>query len=287
MHYAQIMDALRSYVVPGGVPSNIFLLPEPGMRAIYDCITANKLTSALELGTGFCNHLLRDGSGGQEIGGTVTSVDIHTTPPAIGPSLAVHAGIGPELKFVVDPLGYNWWMADLIKKQTHDGVCTPFVDFCFLDGATSGCPMPWPSTSPSSCSNPVESSCWMTSTSTSGPVANWQVSHPHLSDRELDAYQIGMVWDLVVKQHPEPGGFRITEDGRMGWSRSVERRSRKPPSGKGFSLGCSLGSESSITRRCRRLTAIAVMRGFRKAAGGFRYVRTASSRSCRRPVVPR
>src|SRR5262249_32337727 len=46
----------------------------------------------------------------------------------------------------------------------------------------------------------------------------WQATHSHLSERELDEYQMVMVGDLVVKQHPELEGFRVTDDGGIGWA---------------------------------------------------------------------
>ena len=257
------------------------------MRAIYDCITTNRLTDALELGSWRGATSCVMAAAAQEIGGTVTSVDILLQQPANVRSLAAHAGIGPELELVIDPLGYNWYMADLIRKQTDNGICTPMFDFCFLDGAHEWQPDALAVYLAVKLLKPGGVLVLDDLNLKLRAMSHWQITHSHLSDRELDEYQIGMVWDLVVKQHSDLHGFRVTEDGRIGWRRSVRCQSRKPPNGRDFSLGCSRGSESSITRRCRRLTAIAVMRGFRKAAGGFRYVRTASSRSCRRPVVPR
>ena len=85
MQYTQVMDALRSYDVPVGQPPTIFLLPEPGMRAIYDCITTNRLTDALELGSWRGATSCVMAAAAQEIGGTVTSVDILLQQPANAP----------------------------------------------------------------------------------------------------------------------------------------------------------------------------------------------------------
>lgn len=49
-------------------------------------------------------------------------------------------------------------------------------------------------------------------------IENWQDSHGHLSERELDTDQVGMVFDLVVRRHPAFGNFRVTHDGRIGWA---------------------------------------------------------------------
>ena len=52
-------------------------------------------------------------------------------------------------------------------------------------------------------------------------MPTWKESHGHLSDRELDTYQISMVWNLVARQHPELTAFKETEGGRIGWARKV------------------------------------------------------------------
>ena len=49
----------------------------------------------------------------------------------------------------------------------------------------------------------------------------WKEVFGHLSDRELDTHQIGMVWNLVVRQHSELTSFKETEGGRIGWARKA------------------------------------------------------------------
>lgn len=224
------MDALRSYDVPVGQPPTIFLLPEPGMRAIYDCITTNRLTDALELGSWRGATSCVMAAAAQEIGGTVTSVDILLQQPANAHSLAAHAGIGPELELVIDPLGYNWYMADLIRKQTDNGICTPMFDFCFLDGAHEWQPDALAVYLAVKLLKPGGVLVLDDLNLKLRAMSHWQITHSHLSDRELDEYQIGMVWDLVVKQHPDLHGFRVTEDGRIGWAQ--KRQVSKPQTTK-------------------------------------------------------
>lgn len=47
----------------------------------------------------------------------------------------------------------------------------------------------------------------------------WRETHGHCSDRELDAFQIKMVYDLIVRQHPDFYDFRLIHGGRIGWAR--------------------------------------------------------------------
>ena len=50
-------------------------------------------------------------------------------------------------------------------------------------------------------------------------ISNWQETHGNRSDRELDTYQMAMVYNLLVRQNPDLGKFEITHDGRVGWAR--------------------------------------------------------------------
>ena len=225
MKYTAAMDALRSYVVPGGHPG-VFLFPEGGMREIYDCIVGNRLRTCLELGSGFGATSCVMGAAVAETEGKVVTVDLSLHEPVNVRSLQAHVGIGDELEVVIDPLGYNWYLADLIAKQTVNGVCRPLFDLCFLDGAHE-----WQPDALAVCLavKLLKPGGWFVLDDLDfnlRSMPKWKESHGHLSDRELDAFQLKMVWDLVVRQHSELTAFNVTGNGRIGWARKAARPAR-------------------------------------------------------------
>ena len=54
-------------------------------------------------------------------------------------------------------------------------------------------------------------------------MPNWQDLFANKSNRELDACQVGMIYDLVVRQHPDFCDFFISLGGRFGWPRKKVR----------------------------------------------------------------
>lgn len=226
MKYETILESLKSYEVPGNWPASIFLLPEGAMRDIYDCIVENKLQNCVELGTGHGATSCVMAAAIDEIGqGRVITIDKALHLPTNANVLKEHTGIGDQLEFVLEPLGYNWYLADLIAKQTVDDVCEPIFDFCLLDGAHEFEP------DALACflvAKLLKPGGWLVLDDLNfalRSMSSWKVSHGHLSDRELDVCQMGMVYEHVVKQHPDFSEFKITEDGRLGWAR---KKSRKP-----------------------------------------------------------
>lgn len=137
MKYQQVLDLLNSYTPPDNWNANLFLLPLEAEHDIYQFIIKNKPHSCIELGTGFGATACIMAAAMEEIGsGQVTTVDMYMHQPVNVKVLIQHTGINNKfLKIVVDPLGYNWYIADLIKQQSHRGVCHPLFDFCLLDGA--------------------------------------------------------------------------------------------------------------------------------------------------------
>jgi SAM-dependent methyltransferase len=222
------MEALRSYVVVGGWRASVFLLTEGGMREIYDCIVTNRLSSCLELGSGHGATSCVMAAAVGETGGKVTTIDLALHQPANAASLKAHCGLADELlEVVADPLGYNWWLADRLRSQTVEGACQPLYDFVFLDGAHEWQP---DALAVFLAIKLLKPGGWLVLDDLNFNLRSmplWRQTHGHLSDRELDACQIGMVWNLVVRQHPDMEGFRETEGGRIGWARKVLPRPQR------------------------------------------------------------
>ncbi len=224
MKYNDILDRLKSYTPPSGWPGNLFLLPLDVIHDIYEFIVRNKPTSIIELGTGFGTTSCVMAAAMQEYGeSNITTVDMYLHDPVNVKVLMQHSGLSDKaINVVADPLGYTWYLADLIKKQSPDHICQPLFDLCLLDGAHE-----W---------NPdalaffliaklIKPGGWLIMDDINfnlRMIPNWQESFGSYSDRELDTFQIRMVYDLLVRQHPDFSDFKITHNGRIGWARKKE-----------------------------------------------------------------
>jgi predicted O-methyltransferase YrrM len=212
------MASLQSFEVPAGGPATIFLLPEGGMKELYDAVIVHNFRNCLELGSGFGATSCVLAAAAQEIGGKLTTIDMYR-PIISAELLRAHVGLGDEMNCVVDPLGYNWWLADRIRERTRrDGTCEPLFDLIFLDGAHEWQP---DALATYLAVRLLKPGGWFVLDDLDFKlrmIPNWKESHGRHSDRELDEFQIRMVWDLVVTKHPELRGFRITQKRRMGWA---------------------------------------------------------------------
>jgi len=158
----------------------------------------------------------------QELGGgRVITIDkmVHETNVNI---LMKHVGL-PEnsIEFIEEKLGYNWYLADLIQKQTNSsGFCVPIFDFCLIDGAHE-----WTHDALAFMliSKLLKPGGWVALDDINWNLRmfpNLQESpFAHYSDRELDTFQMKMVYDLLVRQHPDFDSFHLTNGGRIGWGR--------------------------------------------------------------------
>jgi predicted O-methyltransferase YrrM len=221
MNYEQVMSGLTSYNVVGGWPASIFLLPHEAMREIYDCIVQNKLVSGLELGSGHGATSCLMAAAMQETGGRIVTVDIARHEPANAFSLQEHLGGLGNLEVIIDGLGYNWVMADWIAAHAKIGGPLPMFDFCLLDGAHEWQP---DALAVFLAVKLLRPGGWLVLDDVNfclRSMEQWKTTHGRLSDRELDAYQIGMVYDLVVRQHPELTSFRLSQGGRIGWAQKA------------------------------------------------------------------
>jgi predicted O-methyltransferase YrrM len=212
------MARLKSFVQPDGNPL-LFLIPDSAVAEVYDCIVSNRLQSCLELGTGYGTTSCVMAAAADAIGGRVIAVE-NQRHPVTPEMLKQHVGLSENPTVVVEKLGYNWYLADLISQNTRDGVCRPVFDFCFLDGAHEWLP---DALAFFLIEKLLKPGGWLVLDGVNfrlrGCQPHWEKVFGHLSDRELDVCQVGMVFDLVVRQHPGFHDFRVSHDGRIGWAR--------------------------------------------------------------------
>jgi predicted O-methyltransferase YrrM len=227
MKFKQVMDQLKRYEPPPGWAGQIFLLPEPVMAEIYDHILRNNVRYAIELGSGFGATTCAMAAALEETGGRAVTIDLLFHQPVNVQVLMRHAGLDDRLvEIIADQLGYNWVLADTIQRQTSLDTCQPLYDFCLLDGAHEWAP---DALAFNLVAKLLKPGAWIAVDDINFKlrmIPNWQESHGDRSDRELDAFQMKMVFDLVVRQHPDFTNFKITHEGRVGWA---QKRGKTAP----------------------------------------------------------
>lgn len=219
MTFETILERLKNYRDPSGQPL-LFIIPDATMAEIYQCIVDNRLHACLELGTGYgTTSCIMTAAVEQIGGGRVTTVDHFLHQPTNVHVLKAHTGMERNPEFVLEKLGYNWYLADLIASRTVEGVCEPLFDFCFLDGAHEWVP---DSLAVFLVAKLLKPGGWIVLDDVNfklrGCYQGWEKDFGHKADRELDTCQVGMVHDLVLRQHPDFCDIRLNE-GRIAWAR--------------------------------------------------------------------
>ncbi len=198
------------------------ILWESTLREIYQHIVANKAKDCLELGTAFGATACVMAAAVEEIGGgTVTTIDVMVREPIGVAELLQATGLARYVRAIDLKAGYNWFLLDILRERTKGRICEPCYDFCFLDGAHLWEP-------------DVAATFLVTKLLRPGGWLlmddlhwkprlhpGWEAAFAHMSDDELDTRHIGMVFDLLVKTHPELGHFILAGGGHQGWARKA------------------------------------------------------------------
>mgnify|MGYP001295891211 CR=1 FL=1 len=218
------MRKLRSFVPPAGWDGDIFLLPQDHMRDIYNLILQYQPTSCLELGTGFgatscviAAALERNGHG------QLVTVDRVLHDPVNVNVLLNHVrGNIDRVETIVDELGYNWWLAEVLAQQTdtRTGQVNEIFDLCFLDGAHE-----WETDALAFllAVRLLKPGGWMVLDDLNFSLRSldWRAEYRDRSDRELDSFQIKMIFDLLLSNHKDFGYIGVSADQRMVWARKL------------------------------------------------------------------
>jgi predicted O-methyltransferase YrrM len=202
-------------------------------RALYDHVRESAPEEALELGTAhgvsaayIAAALAANGHG------RLTSVDssaFEWQNPAPAELLAA-LGLDDRVSLDRAHSTYTWFLKDRIEARSDEhGNCEPCYDFCFIDGGKS-----W--TTDGLAVFLVEKLLrpggWLllddldwTFRGVGDVQMHYWVALPHLSEQELREPHMRRVFDLIVRQHPSFGEFKV-QDGTWGWARKIaaERR---------------------------------------------------------------
>jgi predicted O-methyltransferase YrrM len=202
-------------------------------RSLYDHIRETAPEEALELGTAH-------GVSGSYIaaalaangGGHLTTVDSSAFPWSNPTPDELLGSLGLLDRVTLDRTHstYTWLLKEQIEARSDEhGNCKPLYDFCFIDGGKS-----W--TTDGLAVFLVEKLLrpggWLllddldwTFRAREARMHYW-TALPNLSEPELREPHMRKVFDLIVRQHPAFGEFKI-QDGTWGWARKVASPDRR------------------------------------------------------------
>jgi predicted O-methyltransferase YrrM len=147
-------------------------------------------------------------------GQPLKTIDVLRPEPVNVDQVAAHVDVADWVHPIVEPLGYNWVLADWLSARP-----VPEFDLCLLDGAHEWEPDGLAFTL---AAEVLSAGGWIVIDDLNfrlRDMPTWQLSHGHLTDRELDTEQMAMVYNLLVSQRSDFSNFRITHGGRVGWAR--------------------------------------------------------------------
>ncbi|HEY0185553.1 MAG TPA: class I SAM-dependent methyltransferase, partial [Rhodopila sp.] len=220
MQFEQVLSLLRSYRSPAG-DAVLFLLAEQTMESIYHCVLDSGASACLELGTGLgATTCVIAAALDERRDGRVTTVDMLVREPIGVQVLAQHTGLAQYIDVVADPVGYTWYLKEIIERQTSRNTCEPCFDFCFLDGAHEWAPDALATFLVAKLLRPGS---WLVLDDLDfklrGCQPGWRTVFASRTDAELDAFQVDRVFNLVLRQHPDFADFAVSDGGRTGWAR--------------------------------------------------------------------
>jgi predicted O-methyltransferase YrrM len=221
MKFDQVYNQLLNYQTELNL--RMVLLAENTLREIYSCIVATGARDCLELGTGFgataCVMAAAIEEGGT---GTVTTVDRIVRQPVGIDQLAQLTGLSQYIQCVPHSAGYNWYLLRVLQERTRGSVSEPRFDFCYLDGAHEWQP---DALAVLLVTKLLRPGAWMMVDDLNfklrGCHPGWEATYSDRSEEELDTAQVGMVFDLLVKTHPDLEHFMLSNGGHIGWARKV------------------------------------------------------------------
>jgi predicted O-methyltransferase YrrM len=183
-------------------------------QLLYDLMTVNRIEQALELGTAYGKTAcvmaaaLDEGGAGQVF--TVDLAGQTWQNPSVEQN-AARLGLGDYLTVCREPVSYNWWLIQQIKKCSPAGHCEPCFDLIFLDGAHNVYTDTGAFFMAEKLLRPggfllFDDLHWTHRHALSGPVV-WGQDTEQWSDAERDVPHVKLIWEFLAQQHPNLEGF--------------------------------------------------------------------------------
>lgn len=184
-------------------------------RELYDFVRRERPGECLELGFAHGVSTVYLAAGLEANGaGHLTSVDLNIArerePSA--EQMVERAGLSPRVTLAYEPASYNWYLNRRIREQTRDaGVCEPYLDFCFFDGAHR-----WVDDGLAFflVDKLLKPGGWLLFDDLS-----WKIEADDVHESERSVAGVQEVFDLLVMGHPSYD--RLETDGEWGWARKA------------------------------------------------------------------
>jgi predicted O-methyltransferase YrrM len=206
--------------------------PEDG-RLIYDHVLKTRPRKVLELGFAHGVASMYIAAALDEIGaGELHTVDLLSEKDSRNPSieqLAAAAGLEKYIKVYREHTSYTWFLKKQIEKQTKDHACVPMYDFAFIDG-----PKNWTIDGMAffCVDKLLNQNGWILFDDMDWYYGSYRhetldgITIRNMSEEEMMTPQIGVLFDLVVKQHPSYSNFIIMDNG-FGWAQKIASDSKQ------------------------------------------------------------
>ena len=149
--------------------------------------------------------------------------------------LSDRMGLSRYIRVYREHKSYTWWLKKQIEHRQRDLSCsTGLYDFIFIDGAHN-----WTIDSCAFflCEKLLRQGGWMlfddltytyrSMVELDGRVATAGVSHYDMSPDEISAPHVGLIFELLVRQHERFGEFRYSQSGDWGWAKKTGEAAAK------------------------------------------------------------
>lgn len=190
-------------------------------KILYDFVLEAKPERILEIGFfhGKSTHFMAAAL--DELGrGQITSIDLEEvrscTPSIL--DLGKSSGLGKYINPIFSPVGSQWELRSLIRDNTSEGRCTPIYDLCFIDAYHS-----WEKAGMDFFLSDklLKPGGWMLFDDlawsfSSSPSWRMRPETQAMPQEFRDAPQVGEVFELLAKQHPDYENFSISNN--WGWA---------------------------------------------------------------------
>lgn len=235
-----------------------WMTPQRG-AALYNHVLTAKPEKCLDLGTGHGLSSCYMAAALQELGrGQVVTVDLLRSverPPIVEEFLA-RSGLGDYVTVVREHTSYTWFLKKEVERLSDGLACRPDYDFCFVDG-----PKNWTIDGFAFflVDKILKKGGWILfdgyswSYSGSGKEVNDGISSRNFGPDEIKEPHVGLIFDLLVMQHPNFGEFRI-EDDWWAWAKKVSAPRPKLKLASDYSFGdiVKIALEKIVRRLGRR-----------------------------------
>jgi predicted O-methyltransferase YrrM len=200
-------------------------------RVIYDHVLATEPEHILELGTASGVSAAYMAAALDELGrGSVTTLDKQQFLPDPLPERSAFAKVPELLRYVhferPADSSYVWWLLHMLEERSDDaGNCRPLYDFCYLDGAHD---FTIDGLAALMLERLLRPGAWLLLDD-----LNWSYAADatppdpgRFSDSEVRAPHVRLIFDVLLKQHPNFTEFRV-QDGSWGWAKKAPGEPRR------------------------------------------------------------